>query len=669
MQLIELSHHNLKAAMQPMCTEFLCYIAIAMTIKTNIIVEIGALTTTSMFTKTSNYFARILGVTMLAAFGLMSVARHLMLESIAFNALAAPKVKSFKETGSRETTAITTLYDTKADLYKDGDTYAADCPWCSRIECVGKAGVDQSCRGFNLYQDPRRSGNNHMYKQFYYLRRPEDPALPSVVKEFGLSYWGGPGYITTEPVLEKVMNQTEASTFLSAGLERRRGLTLAFFLLWSQNMAHALFDAFYPAYVAAGKFGHWHSPFRLLSNQECEYDKHPNSMHCKHERAMKTFAENNPPFLSPILDFPALTGHWVVYDEIIFGSTNGGEYTAVDMLPWATLPQWKNKRGPNPPPPPPEDPLKLFSERLMTSHGIQPRSVLAADQHKATGRPLQVLLTESKRFTPQTTHTLKSLAERLTNMTLLGNHDRSALSLNVKFLNWGAYPTFAEQLAVVNEADVLVTNRGTSMFWCSFLRPGSTCALLGTKEHMWPPSDCVENKSCPPTNTELAPPLPHYGEESIVVTNRYINLHRLPLRDIHTSQTDSFDTMTSFIKQAVALVMYSRSEIFPIDNDDDPSRFSIIGNIFRDLVKHSPSSREGLGPTSKSVFMCHSTRVGGQASFAAIVYERPFTIEQCGIDVKVLRRIKRQYHLEEEFVGTRTGNNTKCDCVVCVACV
>ena len=64
---------------------------------------------------------------------------------------------------------------------------------------------------------------------------------------------------------------------------------------------------------------------------------------------------------------------------------------------------------------------------------------------------------------------------------------------------------------VANAMDVYVTGAGTSCFWCLFLRPGAVCLQLGQVAMLY-------NSSTP-----AHPPrgYPHYGEESIMSSNRY----------------------------------------------------------------------------------------------------------------------------------------------------
>jgi hypothetical protein len=549
-----------------------------------------------------------------------------------------------------------------------------NCHWCSRLTCVGVAGVNQSCQGFNLYQKDHGS--------FLYLRRPFDPPLQELVPLRALSTWGGPSYLS-DPIHEAVLNETQGNFFWDnlVAVHQTGHPTIAQFVMWTQNMAHALVDSLYPAFVAAVKFGYAFKPFWLLRNAECNKEATQN---CRHEGAMEAFAaydfrsdahaslllpnEINTGELQQSTSLNIGSGKWVHFEQVIMGSTYGGEYSSVDLLPFATLPgrSWLEKKEPNSIEQKEKDLLLIFQERMMHAHQVTPREHFAAEDLLQKNRPIRVLFTESKRFTGEQDQTLQEIAQQLSHV-VVGNE--SHIPINASYINWGQFSTYREQIDAINQADILFTSRGTSMFWCIFLRPGSSCVLLGTAENLNPPSDCNYHQPwneshtyCPPSDQEQDPVnLPHYGEESIVASNRYIHILHLPLMAVTRGWTE-FD-LKSLLDEAVNAVLSSKDGMFPIDRSHPTSTgFSIIGKIFRELLAKSPSSHEGLSPTHKYAWDCHQ-RNGGQANFADIVYERPQTVDACQIDVKTLREIKQKFKFAEHL-----GVTEKCECVVCIDC-
>ena len=500
------------------------------------------------------------------------------------------------------------------------------CEWCSKIECLGIPGINQSCRGFNLYQN----GGNQNPPQFHILRRSNDEPFPA---NRSLSIWGGPTSLY-DPFVEHVFStDEEAAHFLQNVRVKQQGIVVVMSAWWTQNMAHALVDGLYAAFVALCKFGLYTEQFRIWSHGECNEDPrgNPTPMNCKHEHAMNVFGWKGIGESAPAR-MPSKG--WVEFEQIIIGSTLSGEYVSVDLLPFATKPQWPFTS-------PQEDVLLTFQERLMHSHNVMPRKKFASDSI-VEGRPINVLFTESKRFSAHQDQALKDLVTEMHNVTRNGVN----VHLLAKYVNWGDYDSVAKQLAVINQADILFVGRGTAMFWCMFLRPGSVCALLGTND----------NWADPETNAPRL--LPHYGEESVVASNRHIHLVHLPFRPLINGWTKQ--DILSLLQEAVDKSLSSKPSLFPMTRN--PGGYSIIGRVFLELLERSQSSREGLSPSAPHAWDCHQ-RIGGQANFADIVYENPSIIQSCGVDVDILRQIKREYGLKEAL-----GVEIECECIVCVEC-
>ena len=261
-------------------------------------------------------------------------------------------------------------------------------------------------------------------------------------------------------------------------------LTLYFYQLWSFNIAHALFDGLYPAFVAFLRFSPPRLyPFRLLTT----------FLGC--ETCWVTWVCGNFSGLGVMnlknLERDSSTKLYV-FDAIIMGSANMCQrcLTSDLQLPGSIE----------------LDASRLFRDRMYAAYGVcQPITREKSSlQHRKSDDILTAYIVDNKRYTNADRKELYAAIEEInknTDMLLnrTGNksYEKGAYLVRATYLNYNqinptakmsrrcadrkqvASDKLAIQLDILRTMDIHVTGPGTGQFYQTFLSDGSVTINLG----------------------------------------------------------------------------------------------------------------------------------------------------------------------------------------------
>jgi hypothetical protein len=269
-------------------------------------------------------------------------------------------------------------------------------------------------------------------------------------------------------------------------------LTVYHHQLWSFNVAHALFDGLYPAYVSLIRFAPRHlHPFRLLASFFGCKD-------CWNAFVCSRFAGLG------ILDLNILKNmsieRWFVFDSLIMGN---GKMCQRCMQSDMQLPGGIELEG-----------SKLFRDRMYERHGLLPPAT--RNQHSAENRSPQDLLIayviNNKRYTDDDKKEINAAINEINDYTDMYLNKPSVNItkmrrplIHIYYLDYGiitghnskshpldtvgadarslAYEQtknrLEAQLQILRKMDIHVTGPGTGQFYQTFLPDGSVTINLG----------------------------------------------------------------------------------------------------------------------------------------------------------------------------------------------
>lgn len=194
----------------------------------------------------------------------------------------------------------------------------------------------------------------------------------------------------------------------------------------------------------------------------------------------------------------------------------------------------------------------------------------------------------------------------------------------------------------MRDVDVHMSGIGSSLFWSALAPPGSVTVNLG---HM---------------RQELTPGLPSFGEEFLGMSNRRSRTLYLPFEVVQRGP--GAEDIVFWLERAASLVRsgFAIPAVAPEEN------LSLIGRTILELTRRSESSRLGLmgwfNHNGRLAYDVQARWLCGSQSSSNLVYEAS-TIKTCGMDLDVLRAVKRDLGLAKAL-----NYKKNCSCVVCVAC-
>ena len=241
------------------------------------------------------------------------------------------------------------------------------------------------------------------------------------------------------PVVKVFNNEEEIENYLSK-FENKKEVELSTLgdNLWYGNIGHALFDGFYPLYLALVKFGYIDDEFILLSSDW--NNKQTMSYDIITKFSGNELMEYNHLDKSKVICFKTLvagtgmTGNRVMNkDYTLYGEK---EYGA----------------------------LSLFKQRLLKAYNIQ--------IDKPINKKYKTIIIRNKRFSDYEISVIDKVIDFF--------KDR----LDIKFIDWyHGYKSFEDQMKELENVDIHITGPGTGMMYMPFLKRGAININLGYMEH------------------------------------------------------------------------------------------------------------------------------------------------------------------------------------------
>jgi hypothetical protein len=266
--------------------------------------------------------------------------------------------------------------------------------------------------------------------ELFYFTLNKDQAVPSVNKFTNASGW--------QPRIKYFQDLNEMDKYINSFVNKQ---TIELSVLgdnwWKHN---ALFDGFYPLYLALVKFNYINDDFVLLSDtwnekQLIAYD------------IITKFSGNQ------MMDYYNLDkSKFIHFKTLVAGTGNTGNRV---MNKKYTIYGEKEYNA-----------LSHFKSRMLTRHSIN------VDRPINTGSNINIIIIENKRYSTDELVAINKLIEYYKN-----------IGINIKYVDWSKYPSFTEQMKQIEDADVHISGPGTGMMRMPFLKKGAVNINLGYMEH------------------------------------------------------------------------------------------------------------------------------------------------------------------------------------------
>ncbi len=267
----------------------------------------------------------------------------------------------------------------------------------------------------------------------FYFTLNKDEKLPSVNKFTNTSGWA--------PNIKTFKDLNQMNKYINSFTNRQ---TVALSVLgdnwWKHNIGHALFDGFYPLYLALVKFNYIHNDFVLLSDTW-------NDKKIMAYDIITKFSGNQ------IIDYYNLDkSKFIHFKTLISGTGNTGNRV---MTKEYRLYGEKEYNA-----------LSYFKNRILSRHGIN------IDKPLNTGNDVKIIIISNKRYS---TYEISNLNQIVTYYKDKG--------INIKYINWSNYSSFTEQMKELEDVDIHISGPGTGIMYMPFLKKGAVNINLGYMEH------------------------------------------------------------------------------------------------------------------------------------------------------------------------------------------
>ncbi len=241
------------------------------------------------------------------------------------------------------------------------------------------------------------------------------------------------------PVIKVFNSRAELDEFFSSFKDVETiNLALLSDNLWYGNIGHALFDGFYPAYLAALKFGYQNEPFIYLadnwSNPKVIANEAVTLFSSNDVRSYPNLDRNKLIVFKTLISGTGRTGNRVINEEYkLYGSKYEG--------------------------------LEKFKHRMLTACSSIP--------DKPINSTLKIVIINNKRY---------STLERAAIDEVI-KHYKTYHDVDITFLDWWHHQSFKKQMQIIQDVDIHVTGPGTGMMYMPFLKKGAVNINLGYMEH------------------------------------------------------------------------------------------------------------------------------------------------------------------------------------------
>ena len=266
--------------------------------------------------------------------------------------------------------------------------------------------------------------------QIYYFSLT-DIVLPLVNKFTDCYGWS--------PIVKVFLNEKEIEDYLFLfQVKQEIQLSVIGDNLWYGNIGHALFDGFYPLYLALVKFGYINDEFVLLSS---DWDnKKTMSYDIITKFSGNELMEYNHLDKSKVIHFKTLVAGTGITGNRVMNK----EYTLYGEKEYGAL--------------------SLFKKRLLKAYNIQ--------IDKPINKKPKAIIINNKRFSSYELSVINQVIEIYKD------------KLDIKFIDWyHDYSSFEDQLKELEDVDIHITGPGTAMMYMPFLKKGAVNINLGYMEH------------------------------------------------------------------------------------------------------------------------------------------------------------------------------------------
>ena len=246
--------------------------------------------------------------------------------------------------------------------------------------------------------------------------------------------------------------------------------------LWYGNIGHALWDGFYPIYVALVKFGYENKNFVLFTSD----------WHNKKTMSYDVITK----FSGNLLREYSKEQNNIIFDVFVAGTGSTGNRV---MSSDYTLYGEKEYNA-----------LTLFKQRLLQSYDIK--------IDKPINTKLKAIIINNKRYSSYEIDIIKEVVNKYK------NDER----IDIKFIDWyHHYKSFADQLKELEDVDIHITGPGTGMMYMPFLKKGAVNINLGYIEHTQTNTARPNIKIDNTTKSDFL--VPGYMEQSVCAATNYVS--------------------------------------------------------------------------------------------------------------------------------------------------
>jgi len=402
-----------------------------------------------------------------------------------------------------------------------------------------------------------------------------DQQLPLVNKFTNTSSW--------RPVTKIFRTASELDTYVqSLGTINECELAALCECWWNHCIGHALFDGLYPIYLALVKFGYHDKSFVLLSD-----------VWNKDVMAYDIVTRFSGHELQP---YTQLDKNTVIRFKILVAGTGSTGNRVMNQN--YTLYGEKEYNA-----------LTLFKERMLSRYGI------ANSPRDPNNSIVNIIIVDNKRY---------SQYERWAITQIIEHYLKNNIS-SISYVDWSRYPTFEEQLKVINQTDIQITGPGTGMMYMPFLRKGSVNINLGYIEH-------TQTNSARPNifiqGTDKPDFLvPGWMEQSVCAGASYVTTLYY---DRYTFNQLEVKPLITLIDRAISLI------INPIESNY--LNLNTDALVFREYCKRVANPQAVCDHLTNIAFFIE-----------LFINEHPHAVPDSIIDIELLRKIKDEFGLNRNY--------------------
>jgi hypothetical protein len=403
-----------------------------------------------------------------------------------------------------------------------------------------------------------------------YLTTDRATRLPSVSKWTSHYNW--------QPAIKVFPSKMDIDAFVS-NLKGVVTIDLALYgdMVWCHNIGHALFDGLYPMYAAMVKFGYKDEPCTVFTDLNVD-DKGQ----ALAKEVTETFSGNK------LYNYHTLDRSIVYHCKKLISGTGGTgnrvitkEYTLYGETQYNAV--------------------TYFKERMYKMYD------LTVD--KPMRSRLQAIIVKNKRYSASEVAAMNAVI-------------RDASDIDIRWVDWQTYPSFREQLRVIQDTDIHITGPGTGMMYMPFLKKGAVNVNLGYMERTQTNGARPNLKIANTTIADFV--LPAYLEQSVCAGARYVNTvyyDRYVFNDIEQAP------LRATIEKAIQLVGTQAENNIHID-----------GLIFKEYCKRSKYPNEICNHLTGIAFMIE-----------LFVHEHPDAVLKPFVELELLRGIKQGFHYGSKY--------------------